>query len=365
MQDHPEPGCRICDRYFTQDDYNRLWGGSGLRAPRGPCVHLGAEVDRRLCGSCRGKVELKVFGCAIHGRCTLGKRTPDVPGCCDGGRCKEYAPPDPFRGQTPVKNLLMHVLPVSMGGAWRRNVDQILRRIGLFDGRRIVAICASAPPRQAMPPRMGRASWGWLDHPDEVRKAFRGHDVEFVEVVNDRGLREVATFPELFGRLENRDPLSVTFYCHAKGVTRPLTHPAQRWADVLYEVGLDYWPLVEAALRTHPVAGPFKRHIHGWSESESEWHFSGSFWWMRDADLFARPGWRRIDRFWSGIEPYLSLHFRKDEAAGLFHDFHKPGGGLYDGGYWRDVVEPELERWKAEHAADRREWSCTPKRLTG
>lgn len=44
-----------------------------VRAPKVaplPCVHLGPEVRRVACESCRGSVQIKVFACAIHGECT-------------------------------------------------------------------------------------------------------------------------------------------------------------------------------------------------------------------------------------------------------------------------------------------------------
>lgn len=50
------------------------------------CKHLGRLMDEELveCPSCSGRVVLKVYGCAIHGRATLGKRVSDVEGCCRG-----------------------------------------------------------------------------------------------------------------------------------------------------------------------------------------------------------------------------------------------------------------------------------------
>lgn len=55
----------------------------------GQCRHLGAEVRRSLCQTCSGRIELKVFACAVHGECTVAKRTDDVKGCCAG--CQQKA----------------------------------------------------------------------------------------------------------------------------------------------------------------------------------------------------------------------------------------------------------------------------------
>ena len=53
-----------------------------------PCVHLGTTVEEVRCEPCGGNVRLKVFSCAIHGKCSLG----DLPGVkrCGKGRCADY-----------------------------------------------------------------------------------------------------------------------------------------------------------------------------------------------------------------------------------------------------------------------------------
>lgn len=44
--------------------------------PRGPCAHRGAELRLEECATCggKGKVKIKVFACALHGECTIGRR---------------------------------------------------------------------------------------------------------------------------------------------------------------------------------------------------------------------------------------------------------------------------------------------------
>jgi len=88
--------CRLCWLYANDERYNRLWGGDG-RVSRRPseavvwlsrpwrsrqCIHLGAETgERRQCGTCRGKVELKVFACGHPARGTATAR--DCRNCRD------------------------------------------------------------------------------------------------------------------------------------------------------------------------------------------------------------------------------------------------------------------------------------------
>lgn len=59
------------------------------KQPPGPCAHLGAEVRQQECDSCAGKTQIKVFACAVHGECTLGKKLDGL-ACCAG--CKDYQP---------------------------------------------------------------------------------------------------------------------------------------------------------------------------------------------------------------------------------------------------------------------------------
>jgi hypothetical protein len=324
----PEPGCSLCALAGRDPRYRALWGGPA--AAPAPCRHLGAPTgETAACPSCRGRVGLKLFACATHGRCTRGTAAPGV-ACCEGCPDREAGP------EVTVRHLAYHVYAVKGNGVWQANVRHLLRRIDLFNGHRVIAV----------------ATDGRTDTLAAVRAAFAGHAHEFLEVRNDPALREVATFEPLFERLETTNPGHCLAYLHAKGVTRPPGHAAHLWAEVQYEVMLDRWPLVAGQLQRFPVTGPFRKLGRGWPDRESraDWHYSGSAYWLRCRDLFSRD-WRRIDRCWTGIEPYPALHFRAEEAGCLFHPGRVPTMNLYDAGYWRDVVLPDLGRWRGgDHA---------------
>lgn len=91
---------------------HRTWLQTGIRVPTSTprptagrpgtrpaqireCMYRGDHVDTQRCSSCRGTVELKVFTCDVHGRCTLVKATPGA-ACC--ANCTEYAPPTRMEG---------------------------------------------------------------------------------------------------------------------------------------------------------------------------------------------------------------------------------------------------------------------------
>jgi hypothetical protein len=96
----------LCWLYATDDKYNRLWGGPGTsRQTPLPCAHLGAPTGEHIdCRTCAKHVSLKVFACAVHGRCVRGKSaqaegaTAEVPGCQG---CKDYER-DTFKLVAPV-----------------------------------------------------------------------------------------------------------------------------------------------------------------------------------------------------------------------------------------------------------------------
>lgn len=296
------------------------------KSPRAaPCLSLGSATgDVVSCSSCAGTVQLKTFACSVHGACTPQKPVAGT-ACC--ATCDDYAR---FPAPT-VRHLLYHVYP-RRGSRWRERVLRLRERIELFNGRRVVAVAADDT----------------TDAASDVSQALAECGCEVLSFPNEPSLREVATFLPLFDRVADlTGPEHATLYAHAKGVTRPPLATCHRWADVLEDVLMGHWPAVAKVLTQHSVAGCFKKVGRGWParESASEWHYSGSFCWYRNAELFAKPDWRRIDKFWAGIEPYPSLHFGAHEAGCVFHADAVEGMNLYDPAVWQSVVEPEYQKW--------------------
>ena len=242
-------------------------------------------------------------------------------------------PPSPWpvvKNAGKTRHLLYHLYPCNKdgGATWRWNVAQLRRRLPLFNGRRIVSV----------------ATDGDSDSAKEVRKALGG--VEFVEIVNSPRLREVASFQSLFGRLAGTvGPEDAIFFGHGKAVTNEPKELLKHWAEVLYETNLDHWPLVRDLLRTCPAVGSLKRVGSYWPESFSSWHYSGSFYWIR-GDVLQLPDWRRIDYFWSGIEPWPSLHVTGCYAGTVFHSDSEAPAIHYRQSYWNDVLDPEYVAWR-------------------
>lgn len=322
-----------------------------FRYPRAlPCLYEGAVQE--WCHTCPATAEGKhVRACDLHDSCTRETVSDRVRSCA---MCDDY------RTFPPVtrRHLLFHIYPVSGNGAWQWNVDEMCRRIHLFDGAKVVAVAVDPPTGRKPDPSGPHSPDGWrdirgCDTLGDVKERFGPHaaGIEFIECENDPSLREVATYPLLFERVERfREPGDVTLYAQAKGTTRPPGHVAHQWARTLYEVFLDHWPVVEMSLGRHPITGAFKKYGPGWvrSQSASDWHYSGSWFAVRNAEFFQK-NWRTIDRFWSGIEPLPSQHFGA-EAGCVFLEDRVSRMNLYHTGYWDRVVFPALNRFRTEHA---------------
>lgn len=256
------------------------------------------------------------------------------------GQCcgRKWRPPKetpiqarPFDG--PIRrNLIMHLWPVKGFGAWQWNLDQVLRRAELFNGRRIVSI-ATGPD---------------TDSVEAVKEYLRDFTDEFIVRPNSVTLREVLTFVPMLERIKSNDPNEVTFSCHGKCVRHRIGSDERgstvfRWTAAMYETCLDRWPDVEAALQTKAMAGSFKRHGSWKMPGNHAWHYSGTFYWFRHNEVFARD-WRTVDKKFFGTESWPGRLFSASQAACLFCDDTR---NLYDLKYFDEHVEPALQAWRA------------------
>ena len=287
------------------------------------CQHRNKETDR--CGICSCKITPNLIEATV-----LGDKLRWAVASCPVDKWKPW---DASMSQHDnPRHLLFHIWPRKVSaGTWQRNLDQLKQRWGLFTGKRVIAVATSVD-----------------SHPVEaVQDYMRGYDCEWIAVENDPKLREVKTFLPLFERVEGLP--GYTFYAQGKGVTKPINPgiSIHRWTSAMYETLLDYWPLVEERLQQFPVVGSFKKGIAGFTGSRSTWHYSGSFCWFRNADLWKR-NWRAIEQVWFGIESYPSMLYTTAEAGTVF--FSKNGKfNLYSLRAWEEI-ERELEAWRQAQA---------------
>lgn len=220
-----------------------------------------------------------------------------------------------------MNHLLMHVYPFA-GGAWRRSVQHVVARRRLFDGRRVVSIAIDEHTESAA----------------AVVDEFGDDPPEFSIGDNCPGIREGASLLGMLDLVSGFD--GKTFYCHSKGATKTVGTLSDPWADIMFTVLCDFPGLIDCALQEKPVAGCFRRHD---GSIGAPWHYSGSFYWFRNRDLFAR-GWRHIDHHFAAVETYPARIFSADESQCLFYD---NAGDLYEHARWDSQIPAVFRQWVA------------------
>ncbi len=235
----------------------------------------------------------------------------------------------------PLRNLLYHVWPVS-GSIWPWNVEQLKQRIDVFNGRRIVGVVVD----------------GRSDPPEAVMSQLEGHGCEFVVRRNDsRG--EVVTFPQMLCMVSSLNPDEITLYGHAKGVKygAAVTDTVRRWAELQYRTSLDDWPTIWKHLQRYALTGPlrmlgrFRAH-----HNLTDWHYSGTFFWLRHAHVFSRPVFD-VPQFYGGVEVWPALYFSREETGCLFLDELRQLP--YHTQFWSTLGNQAFGRWQASREVPR------------
>lgn len=206
-----------------------------------------------------------------------------------------------------VRHLIYHVYAAKSNDLWQRNVDQLLRRWDLFNGRRIIAIASDRKT-----------------HPAKIVQAEFPEAAEILETKNDPDLREVATFGQLLKTIANPNPEEATFYAHTKGnTTASGTKGATRWRNAMYAHLLDRWPDVATALRTAAAVGTTQmigqfRYPTGLQFGPGFWMFAGTFFWIRHDAIFGLPNWQTIPQDRYGAEAWLGTLVNANQVHSIF-----------------------------------------------
>lgn len=245
------------------------------------------------------------YDCSIHGKCSPTSGRNGVK-CCEscGDFVTDASPSDARR------HLLYFIYPVAdRREVWQSNIDQLQERLSLFNGRRVVAISTGGLKRP-------------LDSVADVMFYFGKDEADFIDVPIITRLRSDGTLKEprigepaawvaLMDRVKHfqRDD-DYTFYAHTKAVKYGLESPAWRWAKMMYQINLDHWPIAHEILQTHPMAGGFRSEMRGH-------HYAGTFFWMRNRDVFARE-WRKVQMCYGGVERWPGDHFKPHELGNIF-----------------------------------------------
>lgn len=252
-------------------------------------------------------------------------------------------PHPPEQSYPPVgrRHLVYHLCPVQ--GRWRYGVEQIWQRRHLFDGSMVFSIAVG-----------GRARGHLLDPPEIVRRHLPPGAVA-IEIPHHPRLGEVVSWVPLWERvLQDAGPDDAVLYAHSKGVTRTGHEACRLWTDTLYSLALDHWGETERLLRRFPLVGSFKKHSReGFPGGcQTTWHYSGTFYWVRLCDFTQRP-WRNLRQQWAATESWVGEAYHQADGGVLFGEGDNRMN-LYDPGYWRVSVLPNLELWRSAHPPETR-----------
>ena len=94
----------------------------------------------------------------------------------------------------------------------------------------------------------------------------------------------------------------------------------KRWTKMLYNSTLDHYSEVKKSLRQFPITGSMKRYGDFNKPNTWRWHYSGTFYWFRNQDVFSRPNWTRLVPFYGCVECWPSCVFKASEGGCLFGD---------------------------------------------
>jgi hypothetical protein len=251
-----------------------------------------------------------------------------------GPKVEEHPLPDDVR-----KNLIYHIYPMQQTRwLWQWNLDQIIQRIDLFNGRRVVAIVHD----------------GNSDHPDAVKEYLKGHGCEFIIEKNSRK-GESVTAMKLMDAVKSFEH-EVTFRAHAKGVSKIFGklqnqqaaatlaengETVHKWTEIMYATCLDDWETVRDQLGRFAMTGPYRKNK---GLGKAKWYFSGSFYWYHHVDFYQRR-WQDISAARTGVESLPGELFNAHEV-GCLHD--DDCGSLYHYTYMRDTAWPAFEKWKRQ-----------------
>lgn len=235
----------------------------------------------------------------------------------------------PFLAPRPVtmdtkRNLLMHVWPTG-NGAWQWNIDQLIERKHVFTGKIVIGVAEGPNAATA----------------DDVAEYAKPLGADVFAVPNNPRIREGATFQKLLGSVKD-DTDSITFFCHGKGARHGQSFGTdgstlKRWTETMYHVCLDDIEVIVGQLQNSMMTGPFRRFGNFKTPGNNRWHYSGAFYWFRNADVFER-NWQKMDRFFFAVESWPGLMFTAEEVACCFHD---NCGDLYQMSYWETNLAAE------------------------
>ena len=228
--------------------------------------------------------------------------------------------------------MLYHIWPNLANDVWKWNVAHLKAYIEQFDGVRSVAVVTTKQSILVGNPQTATLA--------DVQAEFKDIRIDnWIERANDPSRRECITFLPLMQTIPRDGVNDITWYGHAKGARHIHEQFPLLWAHTMYRLTLESENDVRDQLQKFPITGCFKRHNEFNLPKHHRWHYSGTFFWFRNINVFSREGWDDLaPNFFAGVEAWPSRIFSDAEGGCLFND---NADNLYDKATWTKL-QPEL-----------------------
>jgi hypothetical protein len=200
-----------------------------------------------------------------------------------------------------IANLLYHICPFARGRqTWRYDIALLKQHAGWVNGKRIVSIVQGEG----------------CDDADMVLAEFGDFRIDKVIVRLNADVWEMATFPAAIAEVASPAANEAMFYAHAKGVSRQGDElkAAMIWTQAMMVFLFGNREKVLEKLGRYAAVGSFKEAYGQWG---TDWHFSGTFFAIRNDRLFTRPDWHPLHSHKYFIEFYPATVIQAHEAYNL------------------------------------------------
>jgi hypothetical protein len=200
-------------------------------------------------------------------------------------------------------NLIYYICPFASNDVWKENLNILKKYLIKFTGVKIITISTGGDD---------------LISPTVIKNYIDDDSIIYLECENNRKLGEVLPFIKMLTLLRDIDPIGITFYAHAKGVSPKynnnikISRNIKIWRNILYYFNLGDFNMVKEKLTTYTSFGCMKRF-------KKAWYYAGTFFWFDNEKIFTHPRWNVLSNHRSGVEFYLS-RFEWDDGYCYFGD---------------------------------------------
>lgn len=190
---------------------------------------------------------------------------------------------------------------------WVENLQHLRQYWSLFNGRKLITV-ATGP--------------GLLPPATVARHLPEDPHIELAQIENVPQLGESHALFNMLAELRKRATPGITFYGHAKGVTRSYSQSVRSWNQLAYKHNLEIsHEALTARLKQRPISGCFRR-LGSFAPAMGNWHYSGSFYWFSNSAVFAHA-WSELPVSYFTSEIWLGELFKPCESFCNFADNEK------------------------------------------